>query len=134
MFNYIIVSLIFWFAGNAILKILYTMIQKDGAIDLVFNWQSRLDRWYDKASKGSKVHRWLHDSLGGCPMCTAFWFMPFWFTVYAVFTKLVFGWFVTDFVDSILAKVFVGYVWFIVFWAVGAVLGLFFIKIKKNGV
>lgn len=134
LLTFILLTLIFWFAGNAVLKILFVMIQRGGAIDIMFNWQDRLDKWYDKASRGSKWYKWLHDALGGCQMCTSFWIMPAWFTVYAVFTKLVFGWFITDYVHSFIAKVFVGWVWFIVFWSVGAILGLFALKFRKKDV
>lgn len=135
MLTFILVTIIFWFAGNSILKILFQMIQPDGALDVMFNWQRKLDDWYGKASEGSKKHRWLHDALGGCQVCTSFWFMPVWFTIYFLFCELVLHWFITDYVNSLGAKVFVGYVWFAVFWSIGAVLGLNvlrFLKRKKN--
>lgn len=130
---FIILTALFVFAGNATLNTLFKMIQPDGALDIMFGWQKKLDRWYGKAAKGSKRYRWLHDALGGCAMCTSFWFMPLWFAVYYLFTKLTIGWFITDIVSHWLAKIFVFVVWYWIIHMVGAMTGLFFLTRKKNG-
>lgn len=132
LLTFLILTLIFWFAGNATLKIFYSMVQQDGLLDIAFNWQNKLEKWYAKGQKGSKIHMWLHDALGGCPMCTSFWFAPIWFLVYLLFTKLVFGWFIDDYVQSLIAKIFVDFVWYWVFWSTEAILGLIILKIKKK--
>lgn len=131
LLNFILLTIIFSLAGNAMLKFFYAMVQKDGALDVMFHWQDKLDRWYGKANEGSKFHQWLHDALGGCPMCTAFWFAPVWYTIYALFCFLVMDFFITDYVVSIGAKIFVGWIWFGVFWSCNAIIGLAFLKFKK---
>lgn len=129
---FLLITVIFWFSGNATLKIIFSMVQEGGMLDVAFNWQDKLNKWYAKGQKGSKFHQWLHDALGGCPMCTSFWFAPIWFVVYLTFTKLVFGWFVDDYVHGTGAKIFVCIVWYWVFWSVAAILGLIVLKFKKN--
>lgn len=132
MLTFLLLTVIFWFAGVATLKIIYAMVQPDGMLDVAFGWQKTLDKWYEKAAAGSKIHRWLHDALGGCPMCTSFWFAPIWFVVYMAFTKLTLNWFVDDVVNGLGAKIFVCITWYIVFWSAGAMLGLIALKFKKK--
>lgn len=132
LLNFIIISLLFVAAGNIALKTLYKMIQPDGALDVMFGWQNKLDKWYGKSQAGSKFHRWLHDAMGGCAMCTSFWFMPIWIIFYIGFCKIVLGWFITDYAQSLIGKCFVAFTWLMILQFIGSSTGLLLLMFKKK--
>lgn len=129
MLEFILLTIIFWAAGVAILKFLFAMVQPGGLLDVAFGWQSKLDRWYGKGAEGSKIHKWMHDALGGCQMCTSFWFAPFWYIVYMIFVKYTTGWFIDDRADSMIGIFFINCIWYVVFWNVSALFGLGILKL-----
>lgn len=130
MLTFLLYTLIMWLAGNCILYLFMQMIQPEGALDVVFGWQKMLAKLYESPSKGKQL---LGKALGDCQMCTAFWFMPVWFCLYWLLSRLVIHYFITDEVQAIGWKVVVFFVWYMVFHAVGAMSGLLaLIKFKRK--
>ena len=114
-------TIIMWFAGNCILKLYHTAIQKGQILDQIFNWQNMLADLYasEKTWKNN-----LGKALGDCPTCFAFWFMPIWYVVYILLGKKLEIWLINGIGWNIL--------WYIVFHSIGAVVGLSFLLTKKK--
>lgn len=132
LLEFIVITVITWVAGGALMKFLFSMMQPDGALDVVFGWAKMLDRFYAKADKGSALHRWLHDSLGGCAMCTSFWFAPIWFACYWGFCESVLGYFIYDYAETTIGKVFSFAMWYVMYWSIGAMVSLLTITMNKK--
>lgn len=129
--NFLLLTMIFWFAGMCILDLFFKMIQPDGLLDVTFGWQKMLEHLYS----ASKPLQLLGKALGDCRMCTAFWFMPIWFTLYVLSTSMLLHWWISDMVHAIVLKIMLNIIWYIVFHSIGAVVGrisLFTYKIKTK--
>lgn len=127
--SFIIISLLFLIAGNAMLKIFFEMIQSGGALDIVFGWQKMLERLYGSTKKWKQL---LGKALGDCERCTAFWFMPFWFICYYAFSNLVLHRWITTGLDAIWAICLINWIWLSLFWSIGAQWGLLFLLYKRK--
>lgn len=131
MLAFLIYTMIMWFAGNCILTLFFQMIQPDEALDLLLGWQKMLARLY----QGNTRRQLLGKALGDCARCTAFWFMPMWFVVYAVLAGPITGVWITDACTTTAGKIVVNVVWYCVFHSVGAFTGVWgLLKVKKDGV
>jgi hypothetical protein len=119
--KFLILTVIFWYAGNCILRLFFAMIQPDAMLDRVFGYRKLLDRLYGAENK---YLRSLGDALGNCQLCISFWFMPLWFICYWIFTRISLDWFITDKAESIAGKIFIGLIWYMAFHAIGAITGL----------
>jgi hypothetical protein len=121
MLIFLLWTIIFWMAGNCVLKIFYIAIQEGQMLDLLFGWQKMLANLYGSKQQWKNL---LGKALGDCEMCTAFWFMPAWYALYWLMSKIVLHQFITDRVEHLLSKVLVGVVWYLVFHSIGAICGL----------
>ncbi len=129
MLIFLLWTIIFWMAGNCVLKIFYVAIQEGQMLDMLFGWQKMLANLYGSNKQWKNL---MGKALGDCEMCTAFWFMPGWYALYWLMSRLVLHQFITDRVDSVVAKVVVGIVWYLVFHSIGAVQGLVVIFKAKS--
>lgn len=71
----IVIALIFWAAYFGFIRILFDMMQDDGAFDIVFKWGSLRDKLY---SSGKASYRLIENAIGGCGKCTALWWSLPW--------------------------------------------------------
>lgn len=132
LLTFLIVTVLFWLAGNILLKLVYKMIQHDGALDVMFGWQKKLDDWYGKAAAGSKKHRIMHDMLGGCQICTSSFISIVWFACYYLVSRYVVGYWLTDGLDSWLLKGLISLIWFGMYWSIGTWFGLLLLVLKTK--
>jgi len=123
MLIFILYTLIFWFAGNCILRIFHFAIQPEQALDMIFGWQRMLNNLYESNNKALNL---LGKALGDCQMCMSFWFMILWYWAYFFTIRSLGLW---PF-DGILTNI----IWYIAFHSIGTVAGLFIlgIKLKKK--
>lgn len=118
--TFALVTLFFAFAQMAALWLFQRMIARDGLLDQLFGWQKMLDNLYG----GKKWQQLLGKALGECEMCTAFWFQFPWYALYFGFCKVGIGFFVTDWADNWVAKIFLFLAWMIPFNSVNAITGM----------
>lgn len=126
--TYLLYTLLFIAAANFSLRILWEMIQPDGALDIIFGWQKLLARLY----KGNKAQQLMGKALGDCERCMSFWYMPMWFVFYYLFCEHVMGIWITDNVAGDVATFFLNWLWLAVFWSVGATTGHFLLLFKRK--
>jgi len=130
MLIYLILTLLFLIGGACMLWWFFAMIQRGGALDIVFGWQDMLERLYN----GTKAQQLLGNALGDCKKCTSFWFMPVWFCCYYLICKFVFHGWITDLIviDNICAYsavvCIVNIVWYAIFHSIGGMIGLLYLN------
>lgn len=71
--SFILTACFLLFGLAAFVKLMWFSIQRGQWADLLFGWQDRLDRWDDKAQRGSGLHLFLFKAGGGCDTCFSFW-------------------------------------------------------------
>lgn len=120
--------LLFVAASNFALRIIYEMIQHDGAIDVIFGWQKILAKLY----RGNKAQQLLGKALGDCERCMSFWFMPIWFFAFYLFAKYVMGVWFTDHLTSTVAIWGVNWLMFAAFQSVSATTGFILLLFKHK--
>lgn len=126
--TFLLYTLLFIAASNFSLRILWEMIQPEGALDQVLGWQKLLARLY----RGNKAQQLLGKALGDCERCMSFWYMPMWFVFYYLFSKNVMQVWITDGLEGNAAIFFVNWLWLAVFWSIGATTGHLLLLFKRK--
>lgn len=128
LLTFLLYTVLFIAAGNFSLRILYEMVQPEGALDQLLGWQKLLAKLYG----GNKAQQLLGKALGDCERCMSFWYMPAWYIFYYLFCKHVMGMWITDGISSGLACFFLNWLWLAVFWSVGATTGFILLTLKRK--
>lgn len=129
---FILITILFLLAENALLRIFYAMIQEDGPIDVLWKFltgKSYQDMLKDLYGSQKKWKNNLGKALGDCEMCVAYWFVPMWFFCYYLICRLVVHYWITDAitienkVGYWVAVVFVNIIWYAAVHGIGALAG-----------
>jgi hypothetical protein len=78
MFELLIITLLFWFVGMFYITFLWKMMQDGEMFDILFKW-GKLRNWL---YAGTPFMKLLENAIGGCAMCTAFWWSLPWACFY----------------------------------------------------
>lgn len=122
MIYFLIFTLLFWAAHCAFLFFFFIMIQAGQALDILFNYQNLLRRFYasDKTWKNL-----LGKAIGDCELCTTFWTSPLMFLLYYLFVNSLGYWIV----EGVTANL----IWFFVYWVLSGSIAFYYTKPKENG-
>lgn len=118
----LIYTIVFIVANASMVFFFLKMIQPNGALDVILGWQKFLDYAYDHKYTAVKF---LGKALGGCEMCTCFWFSGLSFFIYrwlAIHLNLytIDGWYMV--------------IWYWVYWGLSAFYSYWFNKkMSDNG-
>lgn len=121
MILFILFTLIAWVGTASLSKILYISIQQGQWLDQLLGWQGRLYKW-DLAGK-----QLLAKAGGYCELCFshALSFISFW--CYLIFSFEVAHYWIAEPIDSLLLKILVSFLWYLIYVSVSTNLSLYFI-------
>src|ERR1700761_4547425 len=115
MLIFLLYTIMFWFAGNCLLKIFHFAIQPGQILDKAFHWQNMLNDMY--GSKKSWKHN-LGKALGDCEMCMSFWGMFLWYWCYFIFLHTLGAWYLGN-IENIGLNILCNIIWYILFQSIG---------------
>lgn len=124
--NFLILTIIFFFAENCMTKLFLEMIKKDAPIDIFWKFltkRSYQDMLADLFATNIPWKMNLGKAIGDCPMCTTFWIQLIWFPIYALFTYSVLHFWISSPIHNIFLIIIINIIWYCVFHSIGAIIG-----------
>lgn len=134
--TFFFVTVLFWLANSAFVKLMYLSIQPGQWLDMLFNWQDHLNKWYQS---NSRFYNGLAKAAGDCQQCFSVWltFISWW--CYVLFMNVVLHSWITDGLSvkhgTILYFFLAGLIniiWYMVYWCIGSVFSLFVVLFKRK--
>jgi hypothetical protein len=127
MITFLLYTALALLANGCLARIIFTSIQPGQWLDILLNWQNRLQQW-DRQGKA-----FLVKAGGYCELCFshAITFLCYW--GYAFTMQLAIGEWITSSVTNTGATVIINIVWYLVYVSIGTNLSLHFIsKLHKK--